>query len=165
MEEQNRPGVIRLLVYIIVAAGLAGGVAGWVHSSGSLEWAESLLVPTWSPDVSWVNIFGIISMQLTALSLWLLQRSNAGALKLLCTLLVLGQIAAIILHLCVFFGERDVTLGFLISLALWAYSLITTGLVGRCDTRAGFLLWPVFIALSYGLALSFEVMRLNGGGL
>lgn len=163
MEEQNRPGVIRLLVYIIAAAGLAGGMAGWVHSSGSLEWAESLLVPTWSPDPSWVNIFGIAALQLTAMSLWLMQRNGKGALKFLCTLLILAQIGAILLHLCVFFGARDLTLGFLISLALWAFSLITTGLVGRCNTAAGFLLWPVFIALSYGLALSFEVMRLNGG--
>lgn len=163
MKAQNRPGVIRLLLYILGAASLAGGMAGWVHASGGLTWALELNVPSWSPKPGWVNVFGAVSLQLTGLSLWILQRNGRDGLRLLCTALVSGLLGAIILHFIVFFGARDVTTGFLISLALWVFALITTGLVGRCSQPSGFLLWPIFLALTYGLVLSFEVMRLNTG--
>jgi len=162
MGEANRPSVIRFLVYQIIAAGLAGGLAGWVQASGALSWAESLDAPNWAFD-SQVNIYsGMLILQPVAIALWLAQRNGRDGMRFLSSLLILGMLGALIGQLMVFFGTRDVNMGFVAHLGSGIYMLIATGLVGRCSKAAGVLLWPLFVWQVYHIALTFELMRLNG---
>jgi benzodiazapine receptor len=164
MDAQNRPSVIRLLIYMILAAGMAGGLAGWVGSSGSLAWIYDLNLPSWMPQYSiGIGIWAVL-MQMTAVGLWIAQRNGRDGLRFLTTFLILGLVAVITARTCIVYGGRDVMLGFLATLATWVYALFAIGIAGRCSRPAGLLLWPLFVWLTYALALSFEIMRLNSGG-
>jgi tryptophan-rich sensory protein len=164
MDEAKRPGVVRFLIYLIGAASLAGGLAGWVLSSGGMNWAENLSMPNWTPSARTLVLSGIVMLHPLAISLWITQRGGRDGMRALCSLLILGLIGGFIAWLIVFFGARDVTSTFLANLAGWTYALFVTGLVGRCSSAAGYLLWPVFVWQTLNLALSFEIMRLNSGG-
>ncbi|SDL61697.1 tryptophan-rich sensory protein [Maricaulis salignorans] len=161
MDASNRPGVIRLLIYMLVAAGVSGGFAGWVQSSEAALWTANLNTPDWTPVGILPNLISILTMQLIAISLWITQRSERGAFRFLAAALTLGIVAGLALQVCITFGGRDVQSGFLAALALWLYALFTVAIVGRCSRPAGWLLWPLFAWLTFVVALSFEVMRLN----
>lgn len=161
MDDKNRPGVIRLLIYMLVAASVSGGFAGWVHSSEAALWAGSLSLPDWTPSGILPNLLSILLMQLIAISLWITQRGKAGWLRFVSAALTLGLVAGLVLQVCITFGGRDVSAGFLAALMLWLYALITIAVVGRHCRPAGWLLWPLFAWLTFGAALSFEIMRLN----
>lgn len=163
MDEQDRPTVVRLLFYMIVAAGLAGGIAGWIGSSGALEWMAGLELPSWKPQFTVTIVVWSVLLQLTAIGLWISQRSGRDGLRFISTFLIIGLIAVLCARVCIYFGSRDVMIGFLASLASWIYALFAVGIAGRCSKATGFLMWPLFAWLTYGLALSFEIMRLNAG--
>lgn len=162
MDEQNRPSIFRFLIYLIAAAGLAGGLAGWINASGAMSWAESLTAPNWSVGSEINVITGMLILQPVAIALWISQRSGRDGMRLISTLIILGILAALIAQLMFFFGTRNVELGFLAHLAGGIYMLFAIGLVGRCSRPAGYLLWPLFIWQVYHIALMFEFMRLNG---
>jgi benzodiazapine receptor len=164
MDAQDRPTVIRLLVYMTLAAGMAGGLSGWVGSSGALEWISELNLPSWMPQYSVGIAIWAVIMQMTAVGLWIAQRTGRDGLRFITAFLLLGLVALICARTCVVYGARDVTLGFLATLGTWIYALFAIGLAGRCSRPAGLLLWPLFFWLTYALALSFEIMRLNSGG-
>lgn len=161
MDAKNRPGVIRLLIYMLVAASVSGGFAGWVQSSEAALWAARLSLPDWTPSGIFPNLISILLMQLIAISLWITQRGEGGLLRLAAAILTLGLVAGLVMQICITFGGRDVSAGFLAALLLWLYALLTIAVVGRHCRPAGWLLWPLFAWLTFGAALSFEVMRLN----
>ncbi|WP_339745979.1 TspO/MBR family protein [uncultured Maricaulis sp.] len=161
MDAKNRPGVIRLLIYMLVAASASGGFAGWVQSSEAALWAASLTIPDWTPTGMVPNLISILVMQLMAISLWLTERGDGSWLRFVAAILTLGLVAGLALQLCITFGGRDVSAGFLAALAVWLYALLTVAIVGRQSRPAGLLLWPLFAWITFGVAVSFEVMRLN----
>jgi benzodiazapine receptor len=164
MDAKNRPGVIRLLIYMLVAASVSGGFAGWVHSSEAALWAASLSLPGWAPTGMLPNLISIVIMPLIAISLWITERGSGGVLRFVAAALTLGLLAGLVMQVCITFGGRDVNSGFLAALLLWLYALVTITVVGRQCRPAGWLLWPLFAWLTFGVALSFEVMRLNDTG-
>jgi len=161
MDAKNRPGVIRLLIYMLVAASVSGGFAGWVQSSEAALWTASLSLPDWTPTGMLPNLISILIIQLVAISLWITERGKGGLLRFVAAALTLGLVAGQVLQLCITFGGRDVSTGFLAALMLWLYALLTIAVVGRQCRPAGWLLWPFFAWLTFGVALSFKVMRLN----
>jgi tryptophan-rich sensory protein len=163
MEAQNRPGVIRLLLYMILAAAISGGAAGWIQASGAFDWLSELDTPTWAPNQTLLACIWIGLMQLQAIGLWIVQRSGRDGFRSISTILIFGLLAAPIIRLYVYYSTHDVTLGFIVTAACWLYGLVTLGIVQRASKPAALLLWPSFILLTYMLALNFEFMRLNTG--
>lgn len=162
MDESGRPSIVRFLVYQIIAAGLAGGLTGWINASGAMNWAETLAAPNWSFGSGTNVVTGMLILQPIAISLWLSQRSGRDGLRTLCSVLILGVIGVLIAQLMFFFGTRDIEASFIAHLAAAVYMLFATGIVGRCSRTAGYLLWPLFAWQCYHVALMFEFMRLNG---
>ncbi|MBR9824598.1 MAG: hypothetical protein GYB36_02200 [Alphaproteobacteria bacterium] len=162
MDEQHRPGVVRFLIYMITAAGLAGGLAGWINASGDLAWSQSLAGPSWSMQSDINVISGMFMLQLIAISLWLSQSSGRDGYRTLCTFAILGILAALFLQLLAFFGARDLEIAFLAHFGTGIYMIFVSWLVGRCSKAAGYLLWPPLVWQVYHIALMFELMRLNG---
>ena len=125
MDDTNRPGVIRFLIYVIAAAGLAGGLAGWVQSTGAGDWASELEAPTWTVGSNISVLIGVLMIPAMAISLWLCQRSGRDGLRILCSLLIAGALALMITHMLIFFGARDVSLGFIASWAAGSTSCLS----------------------------------------
>jgi tryptophan-rich sensory protein len=163
MDAKNRPGVIRLFFYMLIAASVSGGIAGWIQSSETALWASNLNTPDWAPTGHLPDIISILMLQLIAISLWITQRADRCTMRLLAVVMTIGLIAGLCLQLCFIYLDRDVTTGFLAGLALWLYMLVTMAVVDRCSKPSAILLWLPFVWLTLGLALAFEVMRLNEG--
>ncbi|WP_417488445.1 tryptophan-rich sensory protein [Maricaulis sp.] len=155
--------MIRLFLYMLIAASVSGGIVGWIRSSETALWAASLNFPDWAPGGHLPDIVSILMLQLIAISLWITQRADRCTMRLLSVLLTLGLIGGVCLQLCIIFVGRDITTGFLAGLALWLYMLVTMTVVDRCSKASAVLLWLPFAWLTLGLAFAFEVMRLNEG--
>jgi benzodiazapine receptor len=163
MKEQDRPGMVRLLLYMILSAGLSGGLAGWIYAGETIDWVTGLDFPVWVPEQSIMTGIWIFLFQLVAMSLWLVQRSGRDGMRTIASILIIGLFVAIFARIYIYFGIRDVTMGFALSLANWIYALFAVAFVGRANSPAGYLLWPLFVWQTFGLALCFEIMRLNTG--
>ncbi|WP_417497134.1 tryptophan-rich sensory protein [Maricaulis sp.] len=161
MDAKNRPGVIRLLIYMLAAAGMTGGFAGWIQSSDAVLWTASLNLPDWTPTGIVPVILSIVINQMIAISLWVTQRSDTGAIRFVAAALQIGLVIGLALKVCITFGGQDIKAAFLTSLGLWVYAVLALAVVGRCSRPAGWLLWPLFAWLTFSVILSFEVLRLN----
>ncbi|WP_300544164.1 TspO/MBR family protein [Maricaulis sp.] len=162
-EKHQGPGVVTLLVYLIGVASLAGGLSGWVHASGSYAWLEGLNAPNWTPSFALLNLVGLFIPVFAIISVWIVQRSGRDGTRLLASLLTGLLLAGMTTQIVVFFATRDVTLGFLIAIAMWLYALFAANLAGRSSKPAGVLLWVPFGWHTFLLVLGFELMRLNNG--
>lgn len=161
MDENDRPGVIRFLIYLIAAAGLAGGLSGWINASGDLAWSQTLVGPSWSLDPDINVISGMVMLPMIAISLWLSQAIGRDGYRLISTLSIAAMLAAVMLQLVLFFGTRSLEGAFLAHLGTGLVMLFTIYLVGKASRAAGYLLWPTFVWQLYHIALMFELMRLN----
>ncbi|OLF75306.1 hypothetical protein AWH62_05660 [Maricaulis sp. W15] len=163
-DKRHGPGVITLLVYMIGAASLAGGLSGWLHATGAVDWVNALDAPNWAPSFAVMNLIGLLIPVCTVIALWIVQRSGKNGMRLLGSLLIVLLLTGMSAQVCIFFGLRDPALGFLAAMAMWIYGLFATGLVGRASPAAGVLLWVPFAWLTTLLVLGFELMRLNTAG-
>ena len=163
-EKRHGPGVITLLVYMIGAASLAGGLSGWLHATGAMDWANTLEAPDWAPGFELINLIGLLIPVFAVIALWIVQRTGKNGMRLLGTLLIALLLAGMSAQVCIFFGLRDPSLGFLAAMIMWVYTLFATGLVGRASTPAGVLLWIPFAWVTALLVMGFEFMRLNAAG-
>ena len=163
MGEKSRPGIATLLIYLIGLSGAAGGVSGWVHASGAFAWLTSLEAPGWAPSYSLLNMFGLAVPLFTTIGLWIVQRCSPNSMRLAATVMIALLLLGLLGQVIAFFALRDVTLAFLIALALWIYALFAVWVAGRACKPAGVLMWVPYAWLSFLLVLGFELMRLNNG--
>lgn len=163
MGEKNRPGVVTLLIYLIGLSSLAGGISGWVHASGAFAWLAGLNAPNWTPSYALLNLVALGIPLFAVIALWIVQRAGRGVARLTGTALIGLLVAGMTAQIVIFFATRDVTLGFLIAIAMWLYGLFAAWFTGRMSRPAGILLWVPFAWLTFLLILGFELMRLNSG--
>lgn len=161
MEERETPGVIRLFVYMVAAAGLAGGLNGWISATGAMDWANTLDTPAWTPPSMVIGLVWSGLFQLMAIALWICERRGRQGRRWLAAIFILAQIAASVMWVCVFFGERSIAGGFIATALGWTLSVFSLWAVGRCCRTAGVMMWLVFAWLGAGLVLSFQTLALN----
>ena len=169
-DKHHGPGIVTLLVYLIGAASLTGGLSGWVHASGAYAWLTELNAPNWTPAYSLLNMIGLFVPALAVIALWIVQHSGRNGTRLWASLLVLLWLAGMTGQVITFFALRDVATGFVVALGLWVYALLASYLVSRSSRAAGVLLWLPLAWHTFLVVLGFELMRLNtgttwGGGL
>lgn len=164
MDEKRSPGVMTLLVYLIAAASLAGGLSGWIHATGAFAWLTGLQAPHWTPGYSLLNLIGLFIPMLLVIALWIVQRAGRDGTRWVATGLVVLFLAGMTAQIWIFFSLRDVSLGFVAALAMWIYALFATWYVERSCRPAGVLLWLPFAWQGFLAIIGFELMRLNTGG-
>ncbi|WP_203290947.1 TspO/MBR family protein [Maricaulis parjimensis] len=162
-DKHHGPGIVTLLVYLIGAASLTGGLSGWVHASGAYAWLTELNTPNWAPAYSLINIVGLFMPAFGVIALWIVQHSGRDGSRTWASLLVLLLLAGMTSQIIIFFSLRDVSTGFVIALGLWVYALLASHLVSRSSRAAGVLLWMPLAWHTFLVVLGFELMRLNNG--
>jgi tryptophan-rich sensory protein len=162
MAHENRPTIIRLAVYWIFAAAMAGIISGLAFATGVVEWAyEELERPFWLPPVMILTWLWIAKTMFMALALWTVDRFGHGwERRVSIGLLVLLYLASAG-WLTGFVVLRDVTFGFYAILVSWAVTAVAMLIIGRAQKFAALIMWPIFAWTSFMLATSFELMRLN----
>ncbi|GJL97004.1 MAG: hypothetical protein DHS20C06_08210 [Hyphobacterium sp.] len=162
MAHENRPTIIRLAVYWIIAAAMAGIISGLAFATGVVEWAyEELERPFWLPPVMILTWLWIAKTMFMALALWTVDRFGHGWERRVSIGLLILLYLASAGWLTGFVVLRDVTFGFYAILASWAVTAATMLIIGRAQKAASFIMWPIFAWTSFMLATSFELMRLN----
>ena len=161
MEDRQSPSLGRLFLYKILAAGLAGGLNGWIFTTGATDWAGSLDTPAWAPPGLVIGIVWVILFQMMAIALWTVDRLGHAGRRWLAMLFILAQFTVSVSWVCAYFGARSVANGFIFTLAAWVLCLFTLWAVGRAHKGSTILIWPMLIWLSFAGALSFEIMSLN----
>lgn len=164
MDPSNRPTIIRLAVYWIIAAAMTGIITGLAFATGIVEWVyDDLQRPFWLPPVMILTWLWIAKTMMMALALWVVDRfGNGWARRISIGLLVLLYLASGG-WLAGFVILRDVTIGFYAILVSWGLTALTVFVIGRAQKFASLLMWPIFAWTTFMLTVSFELMRLNTG--
>lgn len=162
MSPANRPTIIRLAVYWILAAGMTGIISGLAFATGVVEWVyEDLERPLWLPPAMVLTWMWIAKTMLMALVLWTVDRFGDGwARRLSIGLLVLLYLASAG-WLAGFVIFRDLSIGFYAILGSWVLTALTMLIIGRAQKAAALMMWPVFAWTTFMLTVSFELMRIN----
>ena len=163
MTDHGSPSVGRLFLYLAVLAGVAGGLNGWIFTTGAIEWSRSLAAPAWAPPGWAFSVIWTVMLLTLGVVLWLNDRCGQSGRRWLAGVFILALIALSIVWVWRYFGLQSVSDGFYFSAMTWAVCALSLGAVGRACRPAGVMLWPLFIWLTYAAALAFETWRLNSG--
>lgn len=164
MARENRPTIIRLAVYWIIAAGMTGLITGLAFATGVVEWVyQDIQHPIWLPPIMIIVWLWIAKTMWMAFVLWMVDRFGQGWCRWASMLLVTLLFVASGGWLAGFVILRDLTVGFYAILGSWVLTVMAMLLIGRAHKLAGVLMWPVFGWTTFMMAVSFELMRLNTG--
>ena len=150
---------ISLIIALVIPVGLVGGLSALI-TSNSMELYSSFVKPPLSPPgwvfpVVWTILFIVMGV-----ASWLVYRSDSP-LKSPALFLYGAQLAVNFFWTLTFFGERYYSGAFLVLVLLWAMILITIRQFGRIDKRAGWLLVPYLLWVTFAGYLNFFVALYN----
>ena len=150
------------------------GVALWVavsFSAGAIgarftgpavaSWYAQTNKPAWTPpDVVFGPVWSTLYLMM-GVAAWLVWR-KAGFSGAPGAIVLFGlQLIANAAWSWIFFGLRRFDLAFFEIVILWALILATVVAFWRHDARAGLLLLPYMVWVSYASVLNFAIWRLN----
>ena len=157
-----RLGNVGKLIISIVLCELAG-VVGSVFTSPSIPtWYASLQKPSFNPPnwlfaPVWLILFGL--MGVSAYLIWIKGLESKGvkaAIFIFIIQLVLNMLWSII-----FFGLHSIFYGFVIIIVLWLTIALTIIAFVRISKKAGALLLPYILWVSFALVLNYYIWLLN----
>ena len=150
---------ISLIIALVIPVGLVGGLSALIAST-AMELYSSFVTPPLSPP-GWVfPVVWTILFILMGVASWLVYRSDSP-LKSPALFLYGAQLAVNFFWTLTFFGERYYSGAFLVLVLLWAMILITIRQFGRIDKRAGWLLVPYLLWVTFAGYLNFFVALYN----
>lgn len=129
--------------------------------SSSNGWYLQLIKPAWAPP-HW--LFGpawMVFYALTAMAAWLVWRDDGWKKHPHALWLFLLQFLLSVLWIPVFFGQHRLGLAFVVSLLLWLFLAITRRMFAQVSVRAGALLIPPLVWVSFTAMLNFALWRFN----
>ncbi len=155
----RRSDTAALVVALTVVAGVAA--LGATATATSVEsWYPSLAKPPWTPP-SW--LFGPVWTALyavMAVAAWLVWRTRAparrAALAVFAVQLVLNGLWS-----WLFFGWHEIGLALVDVALLWLAIIATIRVFARVRTAAAWLLVPYLAWVSFAMALTLAIWRLN----
>jgi translocator protein len=148
---------------LLVALPLAvGAVGGAITAEAIPTWYRALDKPSWNPPDQvfgpvWTTLY--VLMGIALVQVWHLDRSRP-AVRLALALFGL-QLLLNLGWSFVFFGRRDVGLGFVEIVALHLSIVATILAFGRVRRSAALLLIPYLAWVSFAAVLNAEIARLN----
>lgn len=151
-------GKLALCLLFCLAAGLLGsyfasrGVPGWYQT---LE-KSPLNPPDWVFAPLWFILYCLMGT-----ALYLVWKAPHNPEKLPAFAWFLAQWSFNILWSEAFFGLHLPEMGISIILLLWGLIVITMIRFWKIDPRAGRLLWPYWLWVSFAAYLNWEIYRLN----
>lgn len=149
------------LITSVVVCQLAGIVPSLLTADDVATWYPTLDKPWFTPP-SWV--FGPVWTTLYLLmgvALYLVWARASGRRRRMALGLFAVQLALNAGWSLAFFGQRDVSFGLVVILALLAAVAATVVAFARVDRRTGALLVPYLLWVAFATALNYGIWRLN----
>jgi benzodiazapine receptor len=154
-------GTLRSLLGLVawLAVSIAAGGIGSRFMPGA--WYAALIKPSWTPPSAvfapvWTALY--LLMGVAAWLVW--RRAGFGGARAALGLFIV-QLALNALWSYLFFGLHRIDLAGLEIVALWVAILGVVWLFWRVDRRAGALLLPYLVWVSFAAGLNFALWRLN----
>lgn len=153
--------LLKLIASILVCF-LAGGLGNIFTIPAIPTWYAGLNKPFFSPPnwlfgPAWTTLY--ILMGIALFLVWQKETKNKKVqegLKLFGIQLLLNASWS-----PVFFGAKNLFLAFVIIIFMWIFILKTILAFGKIDKRAGYLLYPYLLWVSFATILNFSVWLLN----
>ncbi len=151
-----------LLIGSIVLSQMAGIIGSLATTPAIPTWYVYLAKPTFSPPnwlfaPVWLTLYtmmGIAFYLIIAKGLKIKKKRIAAGL-------FLGHLVLNTLWSLVFFGLKDLGLALLVIIFLWLMIAILIDLFWKIDKRAGYLLIPYFLWVSFATMLNLAIWQLN----
>ncbi|WP_247730831.1 TspO/MBR family protein [Halovivax limisalsi] len=152
------------LVGFVVGVNFVGGVPGVLFGLDT-AWFRDLTKPWFYPPSIAFPIVWTLLFTLLGVALWLVWRAGDPEIAEARTLalgLFAVQFACNVAWTPAFFGLRSIVAGLAVLVVLWPLALATVPAFARVDRRAGVLLLPYVLWVTFALALTADFWRLNG---
>ena len=149
--------VLALCVLIPLVIGFIGGI---FTSSSVSNWYSTLNKPSFNPP-SWIfsPVWTLLYI-LMGIALYLVFVSNSKYRK--AGLILFGvQLGLNLLWSILFFGLRNPYFAFIEILVLWIWILVTIVYFFRIDKKAGWLMIPYILWVSFAALLNYMIFVLN----
>lgn len=143
----------------VVGCELVGFLGSYFTISSIPVWYANLTKPFFSPP-NW--LFGpvwTILYALMGISIFLIyesKKNNREALKLFAI-----QLALNFIWTPMFFGIKDLSLAFVIIIAMWYYIFLSIKSFAKINKTASYLLYPYLAWVSFATLLNFSIWILN----
>jgi len=151
-----------LLIGSIVLCQLAGIIGSLATTPAIPTWYAYLTKPTFSPPnwlfaPVWLTLYTMMGVALYLIILrGLNKKKHRVAVGVFLAHLVLNTFWSLI-----FFGLKDLGLALLVIIFLWLMIAILIDLFWKIDKRAGYLLVPYFLWVSFATVLNLALWQLN----
>lgn len=147
-----------MLLLFIVAVGLVAAIGAQFQPG---DWYRTLAKPAWTPpDAVFAPVWSLLYLMM-AVAGWLLWRRAPPGRPLLLGLFAL-QLVLNAAWSWLFFGRHAIGAALADLTLLWLVLLALTLSAFPVERRAGGLLTPYLLWVSYALALNFAIWHLNG---
>lgn len=158
---KQKPNIIRFIIALIICEG--AGIIGSVFTISAIkDWYAFLNKPFFSPP-NW--LFGpawTLLYFLMAIALFLVWRKGLENKKVLFAFYIfIVQLAVNALWSVLFFGLRSPILGLVDIVIMWLMIVYNIYLFYKIDKKAGLILIPYLLWVSFAMMLNFAVWRLN----
>lgn len=153
--------IAKLLISVAVCLG-AGAVGSIFTVQTIPTWYAGLIKPSFSPP-NWLfaPVWTLLYI-LMGTSLYLVWRKGVKTKKIRDAIVVFAiQLFLNLVWSPVFFGARNVFLGFVVIVVLWFYIVKTIRVFAKIDRLASRLLYPYIAWVSFATILNFSIWILN----
>ncbi|WP_369425585.1 TspO/MBR family protein [Methanothrix sp.] len=151
-----------LLVVCITICQLAGIVGSYFTDLSVNTWYPTLVKPPYTPPGWFIGVVWVILYTLMGISLFLVVDSKPEAGRLKGALVPFGvQLLLNILWSGAFFGLRSPLYALVVIAALWLSIIVTMRRFFEISQKAGALLVPYILWVSFAAFLNYTIWRLN----
>ncbi|MDI9616406.1 MAG: TspO/MBR family protein [Methanothrix sp.] len=151
-----------LLVVCITICQLAGVVGSYFTDLSVNTWYTTLVKPPYTPPGWFIGVVWVILYTLMGISLFLVVDSKPEAGRLKGALVPFGvQLLLNILWSGAFFGLRSPLYALVVIAALWLSIIVTMRRFFEISQKAGALLVPYILWVSFAAFLNYTIWRLN----
>lgn len=153
---------IVLLVLCITICQLAGVVGSYFTDISVTTWYPTLVKPSYTPPGWFIGVVWVVLYTLMGISLFLILDSKPAAGRLKGALIPFClQLLLNIMWSGAFFGLRSPLYALVVIAALWLSIIVTMRAFFEISRKAGVLLVPYILWVSFAAFLNYTIWRLN----
>jgi tryptophan-rich sensory protein len=157
----QRPGIGVLIVFVIVATIAAAGISALIVFSESAEWTESLVKPDFALSGLQIGLVWELLFACMAVSYWFIRCTPPLPDRRAASIAFGALVLAILAFPFYAILPQNLLNAFVGTLGSAFIAWVVTGVVFRNSRKAGVMLLPVALWLSFASVIAFHVYRLN----
>ncbi len=157
----EKPGLAALTLYVVAAAVLAAGINALIVFSESAEWTESLKKPDFALTGLQIGLVWEFLFACTAVSYWFIRSTPPLPDRRAASVAIWALFLAVLAFPFYAILPQDLLKSFVGTLGSAFIAWIVTGVVFHNSRKAGVMLLPLALWLSFASLIAYRVYQLN----